>query len=142
MIVRSKTDTAARRNNAAWDAFAAIRKIILEETNSQALKSIVDRKYRSIDYTQPAKYPGIDGEKQMGEHAWIDLTIPPQIVADVRKAIRYSDIDQDTKACLYELTSIYIRLRGSRVKDPTELMRYLRQVLINRFGHKANIASY
>lgn len=142
MTARSNTDTAARRNNAAWDAFFAIRKIILEETNSATLQQIANRKYRSVDYTQPSPYPGLNGEKQMGVHAWIDLTIPPQIVADVRKALKYCDIDADTKRILLDLTGIYIRLTDPAQGDQAHTMAYLRQALITRWGNSANIVNF
>lgn len=142
MTARSNTDTAARRNNAAWDAFFAMRKIILEETNSATLQQIASRKYRSVDYTQPSPHPGLNGEKQMGVHAWIDLTIPPQIVADVRKSLKYCDIDADTKRLLLDLTSMYLRLTDHSHADPAHTMAYLRQTLIGRWGNAANVVNF
>lgn len=142
MTARSNTDTAARRNNAAWDAFYAMRKIILDETKSHSLQQIANRKWRSVDYTKPAPLPGIEGERVMGATAWIDLTIPPQIVADVRKALRYSDIDPDTKRLLADLTSIYNRLQNPELRDPWPVMAYLREILTSRRGNVANVVNF
>lgn len=143
MVKRSNTaDQVARVNNAAWDAFHAIRKIILEETNSATLQRLANRKYKAIDYTKPAKWPGLDGQKQMGAHAWIDLTIPPQIVADVRKALKYSDIQPDIKALLAELTVIYTRLRAGNPADHTYTLIHLRELLQGRWGSAANVVNF
>lgn len=142
MTARSNTDTAARRNNAAWDAFFAIKKIVLEETKSATLHQIVSRKYKAIDYTQPAAQMDIDGKKMMGMHAWIDNSIPPQIVVDVRKALKHCDIDKDTKAIIFDLTGIYLRLRDLSHTDPTHTMAYLRQTLIGKWGNTANIVNF
>lgn len=133
---------AARINNAAWDAFFAIRKIVLDQTNSQTLHRIVQRKYKGTDYTKPHQWPGLDGEKQMGHHTWIDLTIPPQIVADVKKALPHTEIDEETKRTLAELAGIYYRLRLAPTHDHAYTLMHLREMLKALFPGWANAVNF
>lgn len=140
MVKRSNADFVARKNNATWDTFYAIRKVVLEETNSEVLKQIVSRKYSGVDPFAPSKFPGIDGKPYRGAVTWVDFTIPPSIVADVRKALPKADVTPEIKKLLADLILIYQRLQDPN-RDHAPIMANLRRIATEKWNG-ANVINF
>jgi hypothetical protein len=131
-----------RASNAAWDAFYLLRRIVLEETKSETLQRIANRRYRATDYTKASPHVGLEGETVRGATVWFDNTVPPQIVNDMRKALPRAEITQQQRDEIATLIRWYTRLRDARRTDHHFIMADLKSWARSKYGNGANLVNF